>query len=96
MKQGFICIPPIVDMDEWRKTRDYAIVALFERGYTTYYKDNGPVNYDIKNDMEFLAELVRQMSQADGVYFCKGWDTHYRCKLLHTIATEYKLDIFYE
>ena len=97
MKKGFICIPPIEDDSLWFKTRNDAIIALFELGYTTYYQiDENPLSYEVKNDLEFLAELVRRMSYADGVYFCKGWDKHYRCKLLHTIATEYELDIYYE
>jgi len=44
----------------------------------------------------FLAKSLECMSQCDIVYFARGWEKARGCKIEHTVAKEYGLEIIYE
>lgn len=46
-------------------------------------------------EMEYLAEHLRKMAQADVVYFVRGWTGTHLCRVLHTVAAAYDLLMLY-
>ena len=42
-----------------------------------------------------LGKSLELLSTADVAYFCKGWDEYRGCKIEHTCATEYGIDVMY-
>lgn len=44
-----------------------------------------------ERELEYLAENLRQMAQADVVYFVHGWESTHLCRVLHDVAASYDL-----
>lgn len=44
----------------------------------------------------FLGKAISLMSEADVVYFGKGWEAARGCRIEHKIASEYNMKIIYE
>lgn len=68
----------------------------------TYFEDEwaNPENMTARGvhniPVAFLGKSIEGMSYCDAVYFCKGWEHARGCKIEHTIAQEYGLEIIYE
>ena len=44
----------------------------------------------------YLGDSIVLLSKADVVYFCKGWEKTYSCRIEHDAAVAYGLKIIYE
>ena len=44
-----------------------------------------------ERELEYLTENLRQMAQADVVYFVHGWESTHLCRVLHDVAASYDL-----
>ena len=49
-----------------------------------------------KSPIEYLAESIKLMSDADIVYMMRGWQKARGCKIEHEVACCYGKDIYYE
>ena len=90
---------------EIRETREKAIAALQERGYTivnTLFTDEW---YSAENMRKrgveqiplcFLAKSLENMSLCHAAYFCKGWENARGCRIEHEAAKAYGLEVIYE
>lgn len=47
-------------------------------------------------DIDYLAESIRIMGQADLVYFMKGWHESRGCRVEELVATQYHKQCYYE
>lgn len=61
--------------------------------YTPYTTET--IN-EIPEHLRLLSKAVRKLSEADGVYFTKGWEKSRGCKIEHEICTLYGIKRFYE
>ena len=41
----------------------------------------------------FLAQALAKLSTADVAYFCKDWENYRGCRIEHTCAAEYGIDV---
>lgn len=86
-------------------TRERAIKVLESNGYdivNTFFTDE----WYSKEKMEergvvqiplcFLAKSLENMSLCHAVYFCNGWKDARGCKIEHSAAVAYGLEIIYE
>lgn len=84
--------------EEITKERENLIKELENKGYQyldTYQRDY-VYDTDTKNKpISYLANSIKYMSQCDAVFFTKGWEEARGCKIEHTIAKEYGLEIIY-
>ena len=55
-------------------------------------REDGVVNESVF----FLGLAVEDISYANAVYFCKGWEKAPGCRVEHKIAEEYGIEILYE
>lgn len=91
--------------DEIVRTRDRALMALEQRGYSTVntlfadewcrteaMAERGVVQIPLF----FLAKSLESMSLCHAVYFCKGWENARGCRIEHDAAKAYGLEIIYE
>ena len=90
---------------EITETRDKAIKALEEKGYSIintlftdewYNKDQMEKRGVVKIPLCFLAKALENMALCHAVYFCKGWEDARGCKIEHNAAMAYGLEIIYE
>ena len=90
---------------EIKETREKAIKILEEKGYeivNTLFTDEWYSNKSIKErgvvqiPLCFLAKSLDNMSLCHAVYFCKGWENARGCKIEHSSAVAYGLNIIYE
>ena len=44
-----------------------------------------------ERELEYLAENLKRMAQADVVYFVHGWESTHLCRVLHDVAASYDL-----
>lgn len=49
-----------------------------------------PCEY-FERELEYLAENLERMAQADVVYFVHGWENAHLCRVLHDVAASYDL-----
>lgn len=61
--------------------------------YTPYTDDTID---DISEHIKLLSKAINKLSDADGIYFTKGWENSRGCKVEHYVSLVYDLDIFYE
>jgi hypothetical protein len=91
--------------EEIAATREKAIKDLEANGYevvNTLFTDEwyNRKNMEARNiaqiPLYFLAKSLEGMSLCHAVYFCKGWENARGCKIEHSAALAYGLDIIYE
>lgn len=58
----------------------------------TYFPDAG----NVVKPLWYLGESIKRLAEADIAYFCKGWDQYRGCRLEHTCAYEYGINIIEE
>lgn len=51
---------------------------------------------DANTGLWYLAKSLMVMSDADVAYFCKGWENARGCKIEHTCALEYGIEVIEE
>ena len=56
--------------------------------------EDAPIDSNV--GLWYLAQSLRVMSGADIAYFCKGWESARGCKIEHTCAVEYGVEILEE
>lgn len=90
---------------EIAEARNGAIKALEAAGYTvinTLFTDEWYSKESMKGrgveqiPLCFLAKSLENMSLCHAAYFCKGWQHARGCRIEHTAAKEYGLEILYE
>lgn len=86
-------------------TRDRAIAALEQQGYTIvntlftdewYSNENMTERGVVQIPLCFLAKSLENMALCHAAYFCKGWEDTRGCRLEHEAAKAYGLEIIYE
>lgn len=91
--------------EEIKATREKAIAALKEKGYTiinTLFTDELYSSEKMKErgvvqiPLCYLATSLTNMSLCHAAYFCKGWENARGCRIEHEAAVAYGLTIFYE
>lgn len=91
--------------DEIVSTRDRALMALEQRGYSTvntlfadeWYSSEAIVERGVVQiPLCFLAKSLEKMSLCHAAYFCKGWENARGCRIEHEAAKAYGLEIIYE
>ena len=106
MKKAMLSQPMAGKSDEEIiSTREKAITALEEKGYevvNTLFSDEWYSNEKMKErgvvqiPLCFLAKSLENMSLCHAAYFCKGWENARGCRIEHSAASEYGLEILYE
>nr|DAH17701.1 MAG TPA: N-deoxyribosyltransferase [Caudoviricetes sp.] len=90
---------------EIRETREKAIIALEEMGYSvvnTLFTDEWYSPEKMRErgveqiPLCFLAKSLENMSLCHAAYFCKGWENARGCRIEHEAAKAYGLEILYE
>lgn len=90
---------------EIKETREKAITALEEKGYSvvnTLFTDEWYSNEKMRErgveqiPLCFLAKSLENMSLCHAAYFCKGWENARGCKIEHEAAKAYGLEVIYE
>lgn len=85
--------------------REKAIKVLEEKGYEVvntlftdewYSTENMEARGVVQIPLYFLAKSLANMSLCRAVYFCKGWENARRCRIEHSAAFAYGLEIMYE
>lgn len=90
--------------EEIQKVRNEAKDKLEGLGYTvadSYFKEYNDERYRIMVTTNgitnipilFLSQSIGIMSLCDAVYFCKGWMDARGCRIEHSVALEYGLEI---
>ena len=91
--------------NEIEETRNRAVTALGEKGYTvinTLFTDEWYSRESMKQrgveqvPLCFLAKSLENMSLCHAAYFCKGWENARGCRIEHAAAKAYGLEIIYE
>ncbi len=94
-----------LDDNEIEETRNRAVTALGEKGYTvinTLFTDEWYSRESMKQrgveqvPLCFLAKSLENMSLCHAAYFCKGWENARGCRIEHETAKAYGLEIIYE
>lgn len=101
MKKLFISQPSSeMTDDELREVRNKAkkcaegkLGEPVEALGTFYWKE--PVE-NVSEDLFFLGNAISILSQADIAYFCKGWEEVRGCRIEHTCAVEYGVEVIEE
>ena len=82
--------------EEIENERNYIIDKLRENESVeiidSFFKDKP---YE-SSPLWYLGESIKLMSEADIVFFCKGWQTARGCQIEHDCALEYGIDTMYE
>lgn len=84
-------------LDEMDKSQETIINGLEAEGHEvlyTIFADGGYSNYidgKFYNRLSEFADVIKAMSEVDGVVFLPGWDSDKRCKLQYDIARTYGL-----
>jgi len=86
-------------------TREKAIKTLEEKGYEIvntlftdewYNKEQMAARGIVQIPLCFLAKSLENMSLCHAAYFCKGWENARGCRIEHTAAIAYGLEVLYE
>lgn len=97
MKKIMISQPMRGKTNELIKEERKVLVQEFEdRGYEVLDTvfDEAPKNVD--EAIYFLSKSIEYLSQADVIFFMKGWEKARGCKIEHEVAVEYGKEIIYE
>ena len=70
--------------DHYSDMRDFSLILI-----DTYFNDDS-------TPLEMLGKAIALMSQADLVYFCKGWESARGCQVEHLAAQKYNKVIIHE
>ena len=97
MKKVFISQPMSDKTDEEIKTERENIIkdvtnVLGEVEVIDSFFESAP--HDAK-PLWFLGKSLELLSTADIAYFAKDWDKYRGCKIEHTCATEYGIDVMH-
>ena len=97
MKKLFISQPMIDKTNEEIKTERENIIkevtnVLGEVEVIDSFFESAP--HEAK-PLWFLGKSLELLSTADIVYFAKDWDKYRGCKIEHTCATEYGIDVMH-
>ena len=97
MKKLFISQPMIDKTDEEIKTERENIIkevtnVLGEVEVIDSFFESAP--HEAK-PLWFLGKSLELLSTADIAYFAKDWDKYRGCKIEHTCATEYGIDVMH-
>ena len=97
MKKLFISQPMIDKTNEEIKTERENIIkevtnVLGEVEVIDSFFESAP--HDAK-PLWFLGKSLELLSTADIAYFAKDWDKYRGCKIEHTCATEYGIDVMH-
>ena len=91
--------------EEFVATKEKAMTVLKDKGYEVIdmlYADDWCSEEQIQKrgvvqvSLYFLAKFLENMSLCHAVYFCKGWEKAYSCRIEHDAAVAYGLKIIYE
>ncbi len=106
MKKAILSQPTAGKTDEeYVATKEKATTALKDKGYEVIdmlYADDWCREELIQKrgvvqiSLYFLAKFLENMSLCHAVYFCKGWEKAYSCRIEHDVAVAYGLEIIYE
>ena len=97
MKKIMISQPMRGKTNELIKEERKVLVQEFEdKGYEVLDTvfDEAPKNVD--EAIWFLSKSIEYLSQADIIFFMKGWEKARGCKIEHQVAVEYGKEIIYE
>lgn len=87
------------------ETRDRAIYKLKQRGFEVvntlfadeFYSNENIIKRGVRQiPLMYLAKSLENMSLCDTVFFVKGWQRARGCRIEHTAALSYGLDVIYE
>lgn len=97
MKKLFISQPMIDKTNEEIKTERENIIkevtnVLGEVEVIDSFFESAP--HEAK-PLWFLGKSLELLSTADIAYFAKDWDKYRGCKIEHTCATEYEIDVMH-
>ena len=85
--------------------REHAIRELEARGYEVvntlftdewYSEEAMQARGVVNRPLCFLAKSLENMSLCDCAYFCRGWENTRGCRIEHTAALAYGVEIIYE
>ena len=79
--------------EEIEETRKKARRHLERLGYKVV--ETYTSNAEKGNPIYCLSLALETMAQCDAVYFCTGWDDYRGCRIEHSVAVAYDLDIIY-
>lgn len=86
-------------------TREKAIKELEAKGYEIvntlftdewYSREAMEERGVVQIPLCFLAKSLENMSKCHAAYFCKGWENARGCRIEHSAAFAYGLEIIYE
>ena len=91
--------------EKYVATKEKAMNVLKDKGYEVIdmlYADDWCSEEQIQKrgvvqiSLYFLSKSLENMSLCHAVYFCKGWEKVYSCRIEHDAAVAYGLEIIYE
>lgn len=87
------------------KERKQAMEALREQGFEpvfgNFYDEFNEMKRKNPNpkcqhpELHYLSERLKIMSECSAVYFCKGWEYDYQCRMEHEASLMYGLRTLY-
>ena len=106
MKKAMISQPMAGKTEkEITAVRDRAIAFLESKGYEVvntlftdewYSKESMESRGVVQIPLCFLAKSLENMSCCHAAYFCKGWQNTRGCRIEHTAALSFDVEILYE
>lgn len=84
---------------EIKNEREKAIEKLSALGYEfvdSFIKEDIITTNTRQKSVAYLAKSLEYMSLCDAVYFIKGWETARGCRIEHSVAQAYGLEILYQ
>ena len=90
---------------EIAEVRNHAIAALEAKGYevpNTWFLEQWKNRESLSacgvvyEPVHFLSKALDAMSCCHAVYFCRGWQNARGCRIEHTVALSYGVEILYE
>ena len=100
MKKAMIIQPRSGGIQRYQinQARSRAIKALNKQGYELYEPfSDGSSDDELTNEsLLALSRSIATMAEVSLVYCCLGWDRVRGCRIEHSIARDFDLDIVYE
>ncbi|MCK9470216.1 MAG: DUF4406 domain-containing protein [Bacilli bacterium] len=84
---------------EIKNEREKTISKLINMGYEfvdSFVDENVITSATKQESVAYLAKSLEYMSLCDAVYFIKGWENARGCRIEHTVAKAYGLEILYD
>ena len=94
MKKLFISQPMNGRSNRAIKEERQAFIDYYE--HLGWYVIDSILNMGPANAIEYLAESIKLMNDADAVLMMKGWEKARGCRIEHEVAVLYGKEIIYE